>query len=98
MIRRVARGFAVATLTALFIAACGGPPTAPPPPPPPLNSPPVIQSVTVQRERVEVNEEIVVTATVSDLETPVDQLKFDWSGDAGSFTGQGAVVRWQPPT
>jgi hypothetical protein len=40
---------------------------------------------------------VTVTATVRDAETPVDQLAFVWSADAGGFTGTGAVVRWRAP-
>jgi len=44
-----------------------------------------------------VDEEVTVTAAVKDQETPVDQLTFDWKADAGTFSGEGAVVKWRAP-
>ena len=40
---------------------------------------------------------VTLTATVTDAETPVGQLQFAWTVAAGTFTGQGAKVVWQPP-
>jgi hypothetical protein len=99
MSQRIATGFLAAAAIGLLIAGCGGSPVAPPPPPPPppVNQPPRIESVTPQKERVEVDEEISVTAVVTDAETPVDQLRFEWQADAGTFTGQGPAVRWRSP-
>jgi len=44
-----------------------------------------------------VDNEITLTATVKDQETPVDQLKYEWKAAAGSFTGDGASVKWRAP-
>ncbi|HTD86888.1 MAG TPA: hypothetical protein VK850_09960, partial [Candidatus Binatia bacterium] len=41
--------------------------------------------------------EITLTAVVSDQETPIDQLKFVWTANAGTFTGDGAIVQWRAP-
>ena len=41
--------------------------------------------------------EITLTAVVSDQETPIDQLKFVLTANAGTFTGDGAVVQWRAP-
>ena len=107
MLKKSARRLFVlceATLALLVIAGCGGSPVAPPPPPPPAPPPPVvneaprIQSVSVQKERTEVNEEISVTAVVTDAETPLDQLTYEWQADSGTFSGQGAAVRWRAPS
>jgi hypothetical protein len=93
-----------ATLAGLLAAGCGGSPAAPPPPPPtptplPLvNEAPRIQALTLQKERVEVNEEISVTAVVSDAETPLDQLTYEWQAEGGTFSGQGPAVRWRAPS
>jgi hypothetical protein len=38
-----------------------------------------------------------VVARVSDAETPVDQLSYDWSADIGTFAGSGASVTWTAP-
>jgi hypothetical protein len=45
----------------------------------------------------DLDEEINVTATVTDKETPLDQLEYQWSAPAGGFTGTGATVRWRAP-
>ena len=102
MLQRSVPRIVAATLAGLLVAGCGGSPIAPPPPPPPpppvVNEPPRIQSITLQKERTEVNEEISVTAVVSDAETPLDQLTYEWQADAGTFAGQGAAVRWRAPS
>jgi len=45
----------------------------------------------------DLDEEIVVTAVVEDPETPADQLTFDWTAEAGTFSGSGATVTWRAP-
>jgi hypothetical protein len=69
------------------------------------NPPPVITAMVAQSTRTnapsnfaDLGEEIVVTATVQDAETPVSNLVFEWSADGGTFTGTGALVRWRAPT
>jgi len=44
-----------------------------------------------------VDTEITLTAAVQDQETPIEQLKFEWKADAGTFSGDGAVVKWRAP-
>jgi hypothetical protein len=83
-------------------AGCGSPaPTQPTPPP---NAAPVIAAIVAQGTRraepanvADIGEELVVTAAVTDAETPVDRLTFEWSSPVGSFTGQGPTVRWRAP-
>lgn len=99
---RIARTV-VAAAIAVVMAACGGSPSGPgpiipPPPPPPPNEPPRIQSITLQKDRLEAGEEIAVSVVVTDAETPVDQLTYEWQNDVGTFTGQGAAVRWRAPS
>lgn len=98
--RRFARG-GVLTLLVLLSGACGGSsptqPTPPSPPPPPPNQVPVIESVTVSTERVEVDTDVTFTASVRDAETPVAQLRFDWKADLGTFSGTGPTVTWRAP-
>ena len=43
------------------------------------------------------NEEIVLTASVTDAETANDKLTFEWSSPVGSFSGTGPLVRWRAP-
>ncbi len=69
------------------------------------NPPPVITSLVVRSTRAnapsnfaDVGEEVVATATVQDAETPLSGLLFEWSADAGTFTGTGASVRWRAPS
>lgn len=73
-------------------------------PPPTQNPPPVITALTAQGSRskepsqfADLNEEIDVTASVTDAETPIDQLQFEWGADAGTFAGSGPPVRWRAP-
>jgi hypothetical protein len=62
-----------------------------------VNDAPVVESITPSSDHVELDNEITVTAVVTDHETPIDQLKFDWTADAGAFTGTGASVKWRAP-
>jgi polyisoprenoid-binding protein YceI len=92
---------------ALFVAACGGgSPTSPPPPqpPPPNNAAPVIVSISVQGRRAsqparmaDLRETVDVTATVTDAETAVEQLTYQWTATAGTFGGTGRQVTWTAP-
>jgi hypothetical protein len=72
--------------------------TPPPPPPQPVNVPPTIESIALGAERAEVGDEVTVTATVRDPETAITDLQFVWSADAGTFSGEGASVKWRPPS
>ena len=102
----VACGFVL--LVSIVTSTCGGSSSSPTPvsqspssrPPsagPSVNVAPVIESVSASSDRVEVDDEITVTAAVQDQETPIEQLKFDWKADAGTFSGDGAVVKWRAP-
>jgi len=82
----------------LFPAACGGSRPGPTPsPPPPANSAPVIDSIDVSAARIEVDTEVSLSAHVRDAETPLDQLKYEWKADAGTFSGEGTDVKWRAP-
>jgi len=68
------------------------------------NQAPVIVSITAKDRRshapsqfADLDDLVDVTATVTDAETPPDQLDYQWSAPAGSFSGTGASVRWQAP-
>ena len=84
---------------ALASEACSSPTEVTPPPPPVNNTPPTISSLTLNASRVEAGENAVATATVQDVETPVDQLQYDWSASPvnGSFSGTGRQVSWRAP-
>jgi IPT/TIG domain len=41
--------------------------------------------------------EITASAVVTDAETPDTGLVYEWTADAGTFTGTGASVRWKAP-
>ena len=96
--RRVIAGALVAVLTSWIIAACGGSPTHPDGGQPQVNTPPQIKSIALSDNRAEVGTPITVTAVVEDQETPVANLGYAWTSDAGTFAGTGAVVTWLPPT
>jgi hypothetical protein len=69
------------------------------------NPPPVITALTAQGTRTnqpanfaDLGEDLVVTATVVDNETPIGGLLFEWTADGGTFTGTGPSVQWKAPT
>ena len=70
-----------------------------PPPPPPPKAPPVIQSIGVSNARVEAGQQVQITAVVTDAETPVDRLAYEWAASPvnGTFIGSGPQVSWQAP-
>ena len=88
---------------AIGVVACGGgtigpgPINPPPGPTPTPNQTPVIRSMTVSTERVEADSEALVTADVTDAETPINQLTYSWRAEAGTFDGAGASVTWRAP-
>jgi hypothetical protein len=96
-----------AAAAALIFVACGSSPNEPSPPPgngnggqsppPAVNAPPVITSVSASAPRAEVDTDVTLTAVVQDAETPVEQLKLDWTVSAGSISGQGTTVTWRTP-
>jgi len=68
------------------------------------NDPPVIQSVAARGSKpneppefADLSEEIDVTATVTDKETPADRLVYEWTGTDGAFSGTGPTVKWRAP-
>ena len=97
----VCRGACAVALSVgtLVSASCGSSPVQPSPNPPPatVNTPPVIESITTSASRAEVETEVTLTASVRDAETPVGQLRYEWRADAGTFTGDGATVKWRAP-
>ena len=68
--------------------------------------PPVVSAVTVRGTKwtnepgnfADLGETLNVTVSVQDPDTPIDQLKFEWTSDSGTFTGTGAAVQWRAPT
>jgi hypothetical protein len=91
----------------LLAAGCSGPPKPPtgptpitpaPTPTPTPNNPPRIAGVIVSATRVEVGDQVTLTANVADDETAVDELKYEWTATAGAFVGTGRVVKWTAPT
>ena len=67
--------------------------------------PPVIASIVARGARpneppnfADVGEEIIVTATVADPDTPSEQLVFQWTADIGTLTDSGAIVKWRAPS
>ena len=73
-------------------------------PTPTTNTPPVIKSIAAKGTRpnepaqfADLDDEIAITATVEDAETPISQLTFEWTAPTGTLTGQGASVTWKAP-
>ena len=96
-------GWRALALSAAVTAAvtCGGSsgPTPPDPPNQPVqNAAPVIQSITVAAaSRTEADTDVDVSAVVQDAETAIANLTFNWTANAGTFTGTGAAVKWRLP-
>jgi hypothetical protein len=93
MRRRFAAGVVV------WLAAACGTPTTPPPPPPVVGpaTPPVIREIAVPTSRVEAGQNITITATVEDAETPLSQLTYQWAASAGTISGSGTTATWIMP-
>ena len=85
-----------ATLPGAFTFVSPGPVT---------NTPPTIVSLSARGTRphepsqfADVGELIDVVATVQDAETPVSQLFYEWTSNAGgTFTGIESAVKWRAP-
>jgi hypothetical protein len=92
----VSRALVLAYVVA-HLPACGSPAKPSPPADSPPNVPPVISTLTVDRERTEVERDVRVTATVTDAETPVGSLAYEWTAAVGTFTGTGSEVTWRAP-
>lgn len=90
-------------MLALGIVACDGRtptrPSDPPVPPVVNNTPPAIAEIKISSERVEADEEVELTASVKDDETALDQLTYVWAASpaAGTFSGNGPIVKWRAP-
>lgn len=70
----------------------------------PVNAPPAISGISSRSSRpnvpnrfADLDETITVTATVTDPETPIDQLRFEWTSPSGTFAGNGREVTWRAP-
>ena len=93
----VRRGwFVVVAVTAVTAAACGSP-NGPTPPPLVVGpaTPPVVRSITVPTSRVETGRDITITAVVEDAETPLSDLTYVWTANAGTITGSGTTATWR---
>jgi hypothetical protein len=96
----------VALLTAIGCAGPGAPslPMQPTlvtpqisPSGPPANNPPRITALTVSSDRAEVGEEVTISASVTDDESPVNDLSYSWAATSGTIIGTGPVVKWKAP-
>ena len=90
---------AVAAGLACAIGACSDSTPTTPAQPVVNNTAPTIESIAVSSARVDAGQEVQLTASVKDAETPLDQLTYTWSASpvSGTFTGSGAVVKWRAP-
>ena len=83
-----------------------GPLVTPLPDPGPVvtNTPPVIGRFTVQGTRsneppnfADASEDLPISVDVTDAESQINDLKFNWSADGGTFSGTGRSVTWKAP-
>ena len=65
---------------------------------------PSVSAITIQGRRLrqparfaDAAETIDVSAAVTDAETPVDELTYEWTAPVGTFTGTGRNVSWTAP-
>ena len=63
------------------------------------NAPPEIADLRLSAGQVEAGDQIQATGFVSDAETPLDQLTYDWAAtpSQGTFTGSGPQLFWRAP-
>lgn len=89
----------VVLIAAAGALACGtSTPVGPSPPPTvKLTTPPVIRSITAPTARVETEQNFTITAVVEDKETPLNDLSYVWTANAGTITGTGPIVTWRHP-
>ena len=64
---------------------------------PPANYPPTVMGIVASADHVEVDSTVQLTATVTDDNTPVDQLVYQWTALQGTFSGAGRQVTWRAP-
>ena len=84
-------------IVAVGAMACSSP-TPPSPVVPPtvkLTTPPIIRSIAAPTVRVETGQDVTIAAVVEDAETPLNQLTYQWTANAGTITGTGPVVTWR---
>jgi hypothetical protein len=79
-------------------------PTPTPTPPVVVNTPPTIGTFTIQSTRTneppnfaDLSEDVPVAVTVTDAESPISDLTFNWSSSVGTLTGTGVNVTWKAP-
>ncbi|MCJ7653924.1 MAG: PKD domain-containing protein, partial [Dehalococcoidia bacterium] len=69
-------------------------PPPPPPPTPPPNQPPIINSLTAEKEADTLSEsQITCEATDADG----DVLSYRWSANGGTIKGEGSSITWVAP-
>lgn len=68
------------------------------------NQPPTVSGISSRSARArapsafaDLDDTLTLTATVTDPETPADQLRYEWSSDVGTFAGTGREVAWRAP-
>jgi hypothetical protein len=86
----------------MLASACGATPTVPSPGV--VNTPPLVSALVVQGTRskepgnfADLNEDVPITVTVTDAESTVANLTFNWSASLGTFSGTGPRVIWKAP-
>jgi len=89
---------AILLITAVLLLSSGctlfSTPPPPPPPPPPSNQPPIINSLTAEKE-VDTLSEYQVTCEATDADG--DVLSYQWSADAGTIKSEGSSITWVAP-
>src|SRR4030043_479202 len=79
---------------ALLLSSACSPPPPPPPPTPPPNEPPIINSLTAEKEVLTLSES-PIACEADDVNS--DNLTYKWSADGGTIKGEGNDITWVAP-
>jgi len=96
-LRYQARWAILLVITALLLSSACLQPSQPPPAPPPTppaNQPPVIDSLTAEKEAPTSAESQI---TCKAIDANGDILTYQWSADGGTIKGEGSSITWVAP-
>src|SRR4030065_1685783 len=93
-IKYMSRLIILLLVPALLLSSACSPPPPPPPPTPPPNEPPIINSLTAEKEVLTLSES-PIACEAGDVNS--DNLTYKWSADGGTIKGEGSNITWVTP-
>jgi hypothetical protein len=93
-IKYLSRLIILLLVLALLLSSASLPPLPPTPPTPPPNEPPIINSLTTEKEVITLSES-QIACEASDPNS--DNLTYQWSADGGTIKGEGSNITWVAP-